>query len=317
MKKLIFFTLVLSLVQGETIIVDQFGNGDYLTIQEGIYAAASYDTVLVMPGTYIESITITSSDQSIYLTGINAASVQIWNSDHCFNIDFANNVTIANFTITSSSSSGIHISADVTNNFNIINNIITDCSYSGIHIQNSGDWIEISNNIIKDNGWSGLYHNSSMSNINITNNVFYHNESSDIYATAGIVIANNIIQSLPNNWSISMGGSNLQNSYNCVFGGTGWDNCAMGIGSITADPLLLDPSNNDFRLNYDDNSPCIDAGNPTPLYNDLDGSRNDMGTFGGSLSWYKTGPIVFDLLVSPTTIMQGDTITIQATGSIE
>jgi len=31
-------------------------------------------------------------------------------------------------------------------------------------------------------------------------------------------------------------------------------------------------------------SPCIDAGNPEPMYNDLDGSRNDIGLTGGPLA---------------------------------
>ena len=30
-------------------------------------------------------------------------------------------------------------------------------------------------------------------------------------------------------------------------------------------------------------SPCIDAGNPDPIYNDHDGSRNDMGAYGGQV----------------------------------
>jgi hypothetical protein len=34
------------------IVVDQAGGGDYETIQEGIHAAAAFDTVLVLPGTY-------------------------------------------------------------------------------------------------------------------------------------------------------------------------------------------------------------------------------------------------------------------------
>jgi hypothetical protein len=28
-------------------------------------------------------------------------------------------------------------------------------------------------------------------------------------------------------------------------------------------------------------SPCINAGDPSPLYNDPDGSRNDLGAYGG------------------------------------
>jgi hypothetical protein len=48
-------------------------------------------------------------------------------------------------------------------------------------------------------------------------------------------------------------------------------------GNIDADPLFL--GNSDFHLQP--GSPCIDAGNPDPQYNDNDGSRNDMGAYGG------------------------------------
>jgi hypothetical protein len=51
-------------------------------------------------------------------------------------------------------------------------------------------------------------------------------------------------------------------------------------GNIYADPLFRDPENGDFRLHRD--SPCKNAGNPEPIYYDPDGSRNDMGAYGGS-----------------------------------
>ena len=52
-----------------------------------------------------------------------------------------------------------------------------------------------------------------------------------------------------------------------------------GEGSIDLDPIFVDPGNNDFHLQA--GSPSIDAGNPDPKYNDTDGSRNDMGVYGG------------------------------------
>ncbi|NOZ09226.1 MAG: hypothetical protein GXO91_10205 [FCB group bacterium] len=53
-------------------------------------------------------------------------------------------------------------------------------------------------------------------------------------------------------------------------------------GNINGDPLFLDPENDDFHLTTD--SPCIDAGNPDPQYDDPDGTRNDMGaSFFGQL----------------------------------
>ncbi|KPL07727.1 hypothetical protein AMJ86_03215 [bacterium SM23_57] len=57
----------------------------------------------------------------------------------------------------------------------------------------------------------------------------------------------------------------------------GW----TGLGNITLDPEFQDTTEflADFHLRT--GSPCIDAGNPAPEYNDPDGSRNDMGVYGG------------------------------------
>lgn len=63
-------------------------------------------------------------------------------------------------------------------------------------------------------------------------------------------------------------------SYSCIqnwtYGGT---------GNISSDPQLVDPEGGDFHLQPD--SPCIDAGDSSPQFNDSDGSRNDMGAYGG------------------------------------
>jgi len=48
-------------------------------------------------------------------------------------------------------------------------------------------------------------------------------------------------------------------------------------GNINLDPLFV--GNDDYHLQT--GSPCIDAGNPASQYNDPDGSRNDMGAYGG------------------------------------
>lgn len=82
---------------------------------------------------------------------------------------------------------------------------------------------------------------------------------------------------------------------------TGWINCILpsiystggdqwveysnlsgyfsGEGNINENPLFVDPENGDFHLQI--GSPCIDTGSPSPQYNDPDGSRNDMGAYGG------------------------------------
>src|SRR6185436_6056829 len=56
-----------------------------------------------------------------------------------------------------------------------------------------------------------------------------------------------------------------------------------GPGDISVDPLFDAVSTPPFSLSF--SSPCINAGDPNPLYNDLDGTRNDMGAFGGPSGW--------------------------------
>ncbi len=51
-------------------------------------------------------------------------------------------------------------------------------------------------------------------------------------------------------------------------------------GMVNEEPDFIDPENYNFRVS--ENSPCIDAGNPLPLYNDEDGSRADLGVYGGN-----------------------------------
>ncbi len=55
-------------------------------------------------------------------------------------------------------------------------------------------------------------------------------------------------------------------------------------GNIDAVPEFADAAAGDFTL--DASSPCIDAGHTAAAYNDDDGSRNDMGAYGGPFgSW--------------------------------
>jgi hypothetical protein len=79
------------------------------------------------------------------------------------------------------------------------------------------------------------------------------------------------------------------------------------------DPLL----NNDLTLASD--SPCINAGPPDPQYNDRDGSRNDIGMFGGH-NFIPDGrttnkPIVLGMDIAPIAVPTGGTVTIESTGA--
>jgi hypothetical protein len=57
----------------------------------------------------------------------------------------------------------------------------------------------------------------------------------------------------------------------------GW----TSIGNISLNPEFVDTSETHPDFHLSPGSPCIDAGNPDPTYNDPDGTRNDMGAYGG------------------------------------
>ncbi|TKJ42553.1 hypothetical protein CEE37_02365 [candidate division LCP-89 bacterium B3_LCP] len=68
------------------------------------------------------------------------------------------------------------------------------------------------------------------------------------------------------------GGGNLLVTYSTI-----QDTLWPGVGNIDEDPLFVNPDLNDYRLQW--GSPCIDAGDPDPQYNDPDSTRADMGAF--------------------------------------
>jgi len=50
-------------------------------------------------------------------------------------------------------------------------------------------------------------------------------------------------------------------------------------GNLVGNPLFIDPESANFRLEA--GSPAINAGHPANQFKDSNGSRNDMGAFGG------------------------------------
>jgi hypothetical protein len=99
------------------------------------------------------------------------------------------------------------------------------------------------------------------------------------------------------------------------------NNLTRGSGSLSnsifSDPKFVNWENGNYQLQS--NSPCIDAGPPDPQYNDRDGSRNDIGMFGGH-NFIPDGrttnkPIVLGLDVAPIAVPTGGTVTIESTGA--
>jgi M6 family metalloprotease-like protein len=99
--------------------------------------------------------------------------------------------------------------------------------------------------------------------------------------TQQITILNNIISNCQKSIDIQFGAItiNYNNFYN------NGENNFPGSNYLMVNPLYVNPVNNDFNLQWE--SGCIDAGNPVAIYNDPDGTRNDMGGL-----FYDQSPVV-------------------------
>jgi parallel beta-helix repeat protein len=145
-------------------------------------------------------------------------------------------------------------------------------SYKGSpRITNSIIW---NNKATSGGGISCHKSSSSIVNVTITGNVAGYG-GGIFFDRGSMTITNNILWA--NKDDLYSGLFNTDSRPNHTDVG---DRDFWGInGNISADPQFMDPENGDFRLRS--GSPCIDAGNPDPIYNDTDGSRNDMGAYGG------------------------------------
>ena len=229
-------------------------------------------------------------------TAQHAGGIFLWySSPHCTNFTITGNTADEN-------GGGIYVSSEsvpVLTNCTISENIAGDLG-GGIMC---GDIILnnciISQNIAQDGG--GIYSGSGYAEL--TNVVISGNTSNEngggIYCGSSTVLTNVTISE--NTTNINGGGIYCRSNYtlnllNCILYNDSpeeiyhWDigdnisvtysdieGSWIGMCNINANPLFI--SNNDFHLQI--GSPCIDAGNPNQIYNDPDGTRNDMGAYGG------------------------------------
>jgi hypothetical protein len=212
-----------------------------------------------------------------------------------------NNNKIHDYYLSSSgtiSNSCIGIRIQDSAKVDMLNNVIWDC------FDSSGQGSEV-------NSCIGIFVKSSL-DVRVMGNIFWNcfvgsNHGGggsgavgvSIVAPLGVVIQNNLY------WK------NDASSNTNIKGG------AVRSGSVISDPKFTDLDNGDFTLASD--SPAINAGPPDPQYNDRDGSRNDIGMFGGH-NFIPDGrttdkPIVLGLDVAPIAVPTGGSVTIESTGA--
>lgn len=156
----------------------------------------------------------------------------------------------------------------------------------------------------------------------IDHNLFYHNGGIScvgIWTNAYAEIINNTFDDNPRGFlTISVLGGIAYNNcvtnsddygiygywtdldYNNVWNNNpNYQNANPGSHSISADPLYVDRYHHNYYLLA--GSPCIDAGNPDPQYNDPDGSIADIGAF---MFWANKGLVKVESQKPPYSLSQ-------------
>ncbi len=203
-------------------------------------------------------------------------------------------VNIYNCKIINNSGTSLGAAIDISssNTVCIMGNIISNNSNStltgGIGCTDSSPLI-VNNFIVNnDGGFAGAFSLKSDSNPFIVNNTIANNDAPDgaffIFNSSAYIINNIIIHE---GEMFNMINSSVEVEYTCLSGGY------EGTGNIDSDPMFISPTAGNgsayaglaANWNLQTSSPCIDAGNPNSIYNDLDGTRNDMGATGGPDGW--------------------------------
>lgn len=99
-----------------------------------------------------------------------------------------------------------------------------------------------------------------------------------------------------------------------------YDCTPLGTTNISQDPRFVSAATGNYQLRAD--SPCINAGRPSASESDPDGTRNNLGAWGGPGAagfWPSAdgAPIITDLSITPGSVPRGGKITIRATGQIK
>jgi hypothetical protein len=226
----------------------------FQTIQSAINAAQDFDTIRVRDGTYYETLNTfgkgiwIESEHGPLRCAINAAG-----SSRVFMVP-PNSVraTIRGFAITG----GNYLLALDYSTVDILNNVVTSDSAEALLI-------------------------TSYAGGRICNNLFSHSQYGVEVSYHWGVFFNNIVQNVRNVafWNAAVLRNPLEYGHNLFWAnGQNYGYFDPGEGDVYGDPLL-DMTNGMLLAG----SPAIDAGNPE--ITDRDGTRSDIGPFGGPYAY--------------------------------
>jgi len=272
-ENILWDTASISIPKTTSVIVpDEFGNiqsaFDSKLIDDG-------DTINVDPGIYTEKLVI--AGKNVLIQSNNGFKTTIIDGSGAIHAVSITRGTIDGFTITGGAAvnkagGGIFLQGN-----GVIHNCLIEGNFStygggGLYILENGS---VYNSIIYNNispRGSGMYLTNTQGEI--INNTIVEN---DIYISgdcSGLLLRNNIVyNSQPD---ISFADQSSQTGITIDYSLFDY-NIGFDTTNILGDPKILDYV--DFLL--DPTSPCVNAGHPDDKYLDTDGTRNDMGAYGG------------------------------------
>jgi len=174
----------------------------------------------------------------------------------------------------------------------IKNNFIQFVQYGSqaMYLSTSVSTKVYNNLILLGTGQTGVY-NYNVLNLEVMNNYIFGQETNSpqgMYVWSPNIVKNNVISNTVQ--GIGVGGTqNLVVKYNNF-----WNNNTNAVGftpdttNLTVDPMIVNDDSTQGELDFhlQKYSPLIDAGDPTIL--DRDGSRSDIGLYGGPYGWTYT-----------------------------
>lgn len=245
-------------------------NSDSLIIEPGVKIYFNERSKLIVRG-YLKSEG--TRNQRIYLSAYRSS----WNGIF---FSSSNSNSIIKFCIIEKISP-IEENNQLTTAINFVNsycifqnNFFRDnSSVKGSFISSVNSFITVTNNIFVNNIFNRNLISSENNRLLLINNVFFNNQSSSNQSVISInksiynEVQNNIFYRNKSGEEIQV----IESEPSKVVVDFNF------FGSTINDPQFWNFES--FRLYY--LSPCIDAGNPAPEFNDVNGSRNDQGAYGG------------------------------------
>jgi len=181
----------------------------------------------------------------------------------------------------------------------IRNNLVFGNLYRGIWMYRETNGNQVYNNTLHDNGFEiQLGHGGNNYDPGGSNEFFSNVLAADNGGYGFVVDQDGDPMTLPNDtlldWNLYFAnpgyGFPARLDGTTYFDFADWQTASsQEVYGVWGDPLFTDAANNDYTTSLA--SPVVDAGNPLALYDDVDGSFNDIGAYGGPDPFPVAGPV--------------------------